>query len=44
MVAGTGEKTYQGKKGYPINVDASVDEIGPPTSMVWLFPGRLRPG
>ena len=27
VVAGTGEKTYQGKKGYPITVDTSVDEI-----------------
>jgi len=27
VVAGTGEKTYQGKKGYPVTVDASVDEV-----------------
>ena len=27
VVAGTGEKTYQGKQGYPLTVDTSVDEI-----------------
>ena len=27
VVAGTGEKTYQGKRGYPLTVDTSVDEI-----------------
>jgi putative intracellular protease/amidase len=27
VVAGTGERTYQGKRGYPITVDTSVDEI-----------------
>ena len=27
VVAGLGEKTYQGKRGYPITVDTSVDEV-----------------
>src|SRR2546427_3697776 len=26
-VAGLGEKTYQGKRGYPVTVDTSVDQI-----------------
>ena len=26
VVAGTGEKTYQGKRGYPLRVDADVDD------------------
>src|SRR5215208_4962320 len=26
VVPGTGEKTYQGKRGYPLTVDTSVDE------------------
>ena len=36
VVAGTGERTYQGKRGYPLTVDASVDEIcAPTTSTAW---------
>ena len=27
VVAGTGEKTYQGKRGYPLTVDTSVDQL-----------------
>lgn len=27
VVAGTGEKTYQGKRGYPVTVDTDVDRI-----------------
>src|SRR6266513_2198532 len=26
-VAGLGEKTYQGKRGYPVVVDADVDQV-----------------
>jgi len=27
VVAGTGERTYQGKRGYPLTVDANVDDL-----------------
>ena len=31
VVAGTGERTYQGKRGYPLTVDANVDETSAPS-------------
>ncbi|HEY3280227.1 MAG TPA: type 1 glutamine amidotransferase domain-containing protein [Gemmatimonadales bacterium] len=42
-VAGIGEKTYQGKRGYPITVDANVDQIeaGPFDGLV--IPGGFAP-
>ena len=30
VVAGLGEKSYQGKRGYPITPDTSVDQITAP--------------
>ncbi len=39
VVAGLGEKTYQGKRGYPITVDASVDEV-----LARDFDGLVIPG
>lgn len=39
VVAGTGEKTYQGKKGYPITVDANVDDL-----LAEDFDGLVIPG
>jgi protease I len=39
LVAGTGEKTYQGKRGYPVTVDKSVDEI-----LSQDFDGLVIPG
>ena len=39
VVAGLGEKTYQGKRGYPITVDASVDEV-----LAQDFDGLVIPG
>src|SRR3954454_18175146 len=39
VVAGTGEKTYQGKRGYPLTVDTSVDEISSAR-----FDGLVTPG
>src|SRR3954451_17031532 len=39
VVAGTGEKTYQGKRGYPLTVDTSVDEIEADE-----FDGLVSPG
>ncbi len=43
VVAGTGEKTYQGKKGYPINVDTSVDEIRAADFDGLVIPGGYAP-
>ena len=43
VVAGTGEKTYQGKKGYPINVDTSVDEIRAQDFDGLVIPGGYAP-
>src|SRR3954471_14271124 len=43
VVAGTGEKTYQGKKGYPINVDTSVDEISAGEFDGLVIPGGYAP-
>ena len=43
VVAGTGEKTYQGKKGYPITVDASVDEIRAADFDGLVIPGGYAP-
>ena len=39
VVAGLGEKTYQGKRGYPITVDTSVDEV-----LARDFDGLVIPG
>jgi protease I len=38
-VAGIGEKTYQGKRGYPVTVDTNVDHIE-----AALFDGLVIPG
>jgi protease I len=43
VVAGTGEKTYQGKKGYPINVDTSVDDIRAADFDGLVIPGGYAP-
>jgi protease I len=43
VVAGTGEKIYQGKKGYPITVDAGVDEIDPADFHGLVIPGGYAP-
>ena len=40
VVAGTGEKTYQGKRGYPLTVDTSVDDLSSATD----FDGLVIPG
>jgi len=39
VVAGTGERTYQGKRGYPLTVDADVDELSADR-----FDGLVIPG
>jgi protease I len=43
VVAGTGEKTYQGKRGYPISVDTSVDEISAAEFDGLVIPGGYAP-
>jgi protease I len=43
LVAGTGEKTYQGKRGYPITVDTSVDQIEALDFDGLVIPGGYAP-
>src|SRR5437868_2746339 len=43
VVAGTGEKSYQGKRGYPVNVDAAVDEITSSEFDGLVIPGGYAP-
>ena len=43
VVAGTGEKTYQGKRGYPITVDTSVDQVSAEEFDGLVIPGGYAP-
>jgi protease I len=43
VVAGTGEKTYQGKRGYPLTVDTSVDHIEAADFAGLVIPGGYAP-
>ena len=43
VVAGTGEKTYQGKRGYPLTVDTSVEEIRAADFDGLVIPGGYAP-
>ena len=43
LVAGTGEKTYQGKRGYPLTVDTSVEEIEAAEFDGLVIPGGYAP-
>ena len=43
VVAGTGERTYQGKKGYPITVDANVDQLDAADFDGLVIPGGYAP-
>jgi protease I len=43
VVAGTGEKTYQGKKGYPVTVDTDVDQIQAADFDGLVIPGGYAP-
>jgi protease I len=43
VVAGTGEKTYPGKKGYPLTVDASVDDVSAADFDGLVIPGGYAP-
>ena len=43
VVAGTGEKTYQGKRGYPLTVDTSVDTLSARDFDGLVIPGGYAP-
>jgi protease I len=43
VVAGLGEKTYQGKKGYPVTVDADVDRVQAKDYDALVIPGGYAP-
>jgi protease I len=43
VVAGTGEKTYQGKRGDPLTVDASVDDLAAKDFDGLVIPGGYAP-
>ena len=43
LVAGTGERTYQGKRGYPLTVDADVDELSADEFDGLVIPGGYAP-
>jgi len=43
VVAGLGERTYQGKRGYPVTVDASVDDIAAQDFDGLVIPGGYAP-
>jgi protease I len=43
VVAGLGEATYQGKRGYPVTVDTSVDEIEAAQFDGLVIPGGYAP-
>lgn len=43
VVAGTGERTYQGKRGYPLTVDTSVDDISSGSFDGLVIPGGYAP-
>ena len=43
VVAGTGEKTYQGKRGYPLTVDTGVDQLDAKDFDGLVIPGGYAP-
>jgi protease I len=43
VVAGTGERAYQGKRGYPLTVDASVDDLHAGDFDGLVIPGGYAP-
>ena len=43
IVAGLGERTYQGKKGYPITVDSVVDDLYAEVYDGLVIPGGYAP-
>ncbi len=43
VVAGTGERTYQGKRGYPLTVDTNVDQVKAEDFDGLVIPGGYAP-
>lgn len=43
VVAGVGEKTYQGKRGYPVTVDTHVDQVDAADFDALVIPGGFAP-
>jgi protease I len=43
VVAGLGERTYQGKRGYPVTTDAGVDEVSASSFDGLVIPGGYAP-
>jgi protease I len=43
VVAGMGERTYQGKRGYPVTVDRNIDQIETADFDALLIPGGFAP-
>jgi protease I len=43
VVAGIGDKTYQGKRGYPVTVDTQVQEIHAADFDALVIPGGFAP-
>jgi deglycase len=43
VVAGIGEKTYQGKRGYPVTVDTQVDQVEASSFDALVIPGGFAP-
>lgn len=43
VVAGVGEKSYQGKKGYPLTVDANVEDVSADDFDGLVIPGGYAP-
>jgi len=43
VVAGIGEKTYQGKRGYPVTVDSQVDQVASRDFDGLVIPGGFAP-
>src|SRR5205809_6715649 len=42
-VAGMGDRTYQGKRGYPVTVDTDVDQIDAADFDALVIPGGFAP-
>ena len=43
VVAGLGERTYQGKRGYPVTVDTNVDQVDAADFNGLVIPGGFAP-
>jgi len=43
VVAGLGDRTYQGKRGYPVSPDANVEEVTASTFDGLVIPGGYAP-